>query len=228
MTTTADLGPTPVPDRGPSPEQLTQIRLLSSVIWGHPLEAYGRYGRPSTRADASDLIRTLDEKRGATVYGTDIAVMKEEAVADTKTCSNCGTEKSTENYYDGHNQCKQCLKDKQKARDARKKAKKQKGSTGKETSEGGERTDRSSTEQTSPGKSSPPSDDKIPEGDGEQQLPPRSSPSGYEVWRDRFRDPRLSDLEALRQAVVATVDVLESVPSLESVAELSKAIAELP
>lgn len=196
-------------DRPPSIEQIRQLRSISLAMFGDEKEVFNRHGTPNTRGRASDLIRHLDKERGTTVYGTDLntRATEEEAkpVSTDKTCIKCGEAKPTDAFgtdkrtADGLGKtCLDCRRPKTGSR-AKKPSKPQ-----------------SSVEGETPPAPQPPEEAPI--------APSTAAANGD--WRDRFRDPRLSELQHL-QGVVESATGNRVDFSLEETAQLARQIAEV-
>lgn len=106
----------------PSPEQVERIRQLSRAVLGDAGAAFLKWGYPSTRSDASDLLRRINEsRRGRTVDDEEPIAIEE--ITDMKTCSTCGESKQPADFgrvtanRDGLSySCKACAKKRYQAK----------------------------------------------------------------------------------------------------------------
>lgn len=95
-----------------SGEQIERIRQLSTVALGSPGAAFDKYGYPSTRGKASDIIRELDQSRRWGREDNEPEDLEEEAPTmetDTKQCTRCGQVKPLEDFYKNQGRCKPCF-----------------------------------------------------------------------------------------------------------------------
>jgi hypothetical protein len=114
----------------PSAEQIERIRQLSAVALNDAGAAFARWGYPSTREEASALIRRLDGMRThddpADIEIPEIPDHPQEdpmaEEARTKICGHCKIAKPLTEYHknrvrsDGLNrECKQCVRDRRRS-----------------------------------------------------------------------------------------------------------------
>lgn len=180
-----------------SSEQIERIRQLSTVALGSPGAAFTKYGYPSTRGRASDIIRELDQSRGWGREDHEHKDLEEEETPtmdmtnerETKTCRRCGTEKTLDEFTRGQSRCKTCINEVQRDRYA-------------ETKRGRSRAQKTTTEATT----SPPPAVAI----NRDPAPVNGD------WKTTWADPTLSQLEELRHLLGA--------PTLDEAAGLVRLI----
>lgn len=106
----------------PTVEQVDQIRRLSTVALGDAGAAFEKWGYPSTRAEASEIIRLINLDRSSTVDDRDGSAISDE-VPDEKTCPGCRELKPSTDFYSNRARsdgltvyCKTCSADRQRRR----------------------------------------------------------------------------------------------------------------